>query len=280
MGRSDSSQPTLTFAKRAAKTRNPAPSTQTLVPETQPDSESEEDIKSILLDVKSYLKEIDGKIDTLASRLDKVSRKVDRHETRLTELETRTSEVEDRQTAVHEHIARVDPTLDALKAKAEDLEGRSRRNNVRVTGIPETTDIANMEQFMETLFKDLFGDSLSHMFLVERAHHSLGPRPPPGTAPRPILARILNYRDRDTILRLARERGTLNYQNNAISLYPDFTQAVQAARRDFLPAKKLLQQSGSKYAMLYPAKLRVQTATKPLFFYRGRSRIEICKAAN
>lgn len=238
MGKAENRQSTLPFTKRPTRLKDPVPASQTIVPETQLDSEPEEDIKFILIDVKTCLKEIDSKIDTLASRLDRVTRRVDKHEARLTETETRISDMEDRQTSDHDALAGVTGELGALRARCEDLEGRSRRNNVRLTGVPETTYIDNMEFYIETMFKELFGDSLSPMFLVERAHRSLGPRPPPGTQARPILAKILNYRDRDTILRLAREKGTLHYQGNVISLYPDFTQAVQTARREFLPAKK------------------------------------------
>lgn len=277
MGKSDNRQPTLSFVKRPTRNKDTGSATQTLVPETQLDSESEDDIKSILKDAKSYLKEIDVKIDSLAGRLDKVSRKVDKHDAKITELETRVSDIQDRQNSTQDHQVSVNSMLEALRAKNEDLEGRSRRNNVRFTGVPETTDIPNMEQYIKNLFKDLFREALSPMFLVERAHRSLGPRPKPGTSPHPILARILNYRDRDTILRLARERGELRYQNNVISLYPDFTQAVQAARREFLPAKKILQQTGTKYAMLYPAKLRVQTQGKPLIFTEASAAMKFAK---
>lgn len=115
-----------------------------------------------------------------------------------------------------------------------------------------------MEHYIETLLKDVFGsEHLSSMFVVERAHRSLAPRPIPGALPRPIIARLLNYRDRDAILQLAREKGPINHQGNNPSFFPDFTVAVQAARCEYGTVKKFLQTERIPYAMLYPARLQV-----------------------
>lgn len=252
-------------------------STQPIIPETQLDPTPEDDIKTMLGEVKTSLMDMHTKIDSIVSRLDQVSRKVDRHDARLTALETRVSDHEDHQTEQNEKLQKITKDLDIIRARNEDLEARSRRNNVRITGIPESTNTGSMERYVENMLSELFAPDLSTMFLVERAHRTLGPRPPPGTNPRAILARILNYRDRDTILRLARERGSLTYQNLSIAIYPDFTQAVQNARREFTPAKKLLQKCGTKYAMLYPARLRILTKDKPLFFTDPKAALKFAK---
>lgn len=115
------------------------------------------------------------------------------------------------------------------------------------------------------------------MFIVERAHRALGPRPPVGGTPRPILAKILNYRDRDAILKGARERGQISYKGSNISFHPDFTPAVQAARQEFAQAKKILQQAGVSYALLYPAKLKVTHKNETHFFTDAKSALKFAK---
>ncbi|KAJ1092644.1 hypothetical protein NDU88_005754 [Pleurodeles waltl] len=126
--------------------------------------------------------------------------------------------------------------------------------------------MGRMEDFVESMLSDLFAGELSRLLVVERAHRYLGPRPPPGTPPHPIVARLLNYRDRDTILRLARERKPVIYKNSELSFFPDYTPGVQAARRAFLPTKRLLNQAGVRFALLYPARLRVCHEGKVLYF--------------
>lgn len=94
-----------------------------------------------------------------------------------------------------------------------------------------------------------------NIFVVERAPRSLGPRSRPGAPPRPIIARLLN--DRDAALSAASNKQDLQNEGSNISLYPDFTARVQEARRQFAPLKCQLREQNVDYAMLYPARLRV-----------------------
>ena len=54
--------------------------------------------------------------------------------------------------------------------------------------------------------------------------------------------------------------------NAIVNLYPDFTLQVQRQRRDFLEVKRALRQQELRYAMLFPAKLRVVADGKVHFF--------------
>lgn len=94
--------------------------------------------------------------------------------------------------------------------------------------------------------------TFSPTFIVERAHRWLAPRPP-----RPIVARLLNYRDRGAALRHARELRVLPYEGSELALYLDFTPQVQEACGQFAPAKRNLRELQPDYAMLYPARLRL-----------------------
>lgn len=174
------------------------------------------------------------------------------------EVEQRVSATENGLSEVAGKTLNMEKVLALIQAKNEDLEARSRCNNIRITGLPESTNTGRMETFIETLIKDIFGpENLSSMFIVERAHRSLAVRPVPGAPLRPIIARILNYRDRDVILRLARGKGTVDHQGKTLSFFPDFTVAVQTPRQEFSTVKTFLQSEGIPYAMLYPARLRV-----------------------
>ena len=54
--------------------------------------------------------------------------------------------------------------------------------------------------------------------------------------------------------------------NAIVNLYPDFTLQVQQQRREFLEVKRALRQQELRYAMLFPAKLRVVADGKVHFF--------------
>lgn len=56
-----------------------------------------------------------------------------------------------------------------LKSKADDLENRSRRNNLRILGIPENVETARPSHFMVSFFTELFREKLSQTPEIECA---------------------------------------------------------------------------------------------------------------
>lgn len=211
-----------------------------------------------LLEVQKSLQSIEGSLAAVTHRLDHMSSQVEKQNSRIWEVEQRVSNTEDGLGKGSEKALNMEKVFSLIQAKKEDLEAWPHLNNLRITGLPKSINTGKMETFIESLIKDIFGlENLSNMFIVERAHHSLAARPVPGAPPRPINASLLNYRDRNVILRLAREKGTVEHQGNSLSFFPDFTVAVQAARQEYGTVKKFLQAEGIPYAMLYPAHLRI-----------------------
>lgn len=50
--------------------------------------------------------------------------------------------------------------------------------------------------------------------------------------------KLLHFRDRDAILRAAREKGVIPIQGHKVSFYPDFSNEIQKKRMQFLDVKK------------------------------------------
>lgn len=262
IGRNDARQSKIPFeTKKASKS---APTTDGSPPPPEP---QEEDWKALLLNMQRSLTSIDAKIDNMNTRMDSVVGKLEDHDSRIKEAEKRISTLEDGATSSARQVTQMDRLLRIIAEKNEDLEARSRRNNVRILGLAETTNTGKMEVFVENLVTELFGkEAFSSHLIVERAHRSLTARPPPGAQPRPIIARFLNYRDRDAVLRRARELGAVKYGNANLSFFPDFTPSVQEGRRKFAGVKKKLQTQEIPYAMLYPAKLKITLQGKQHLF--------------
>lgn len=153
--------------------------------------------------------------------------------------------------------------------RLEDSESRARRNNIRIIGIPEKSEETATDLFVEDLLLNhLAPKGLSKFFTVERAHRVPGGRPKPGAPPSPIIARIFNFRDRDAILQASRVGGPVKFENTTVSFYPDVTQSVQKQRLGFQGVKRRMRDMDLKYAMLFPARLRVEYEDKAFFFDR------------
>lgn len=189
-------------------------------------------------------------------------------------LEERVSGLEDRVAPVHSDITHIKKQLKIVTDRMEDMENRQRRSNIRVVGLPERSEGQNPETFAEQWLKELLGEeTFSPQFVAERAHR-VPTRPlPPGAPPRPFLIKLLNYRDRDAALRAARKKGDLQYQGSRVSLYPDYSAALQKQRSSFLGIKRRLRDKGISYNMVFPAKLRVVDGDRIQIFDRPEGAI-------
>lgn len=151
--------------------------------------------------------------------------------------------------------------MDIQATKLGEMENRSRRNNVRVIGLPERSGGPNPITFLEGWFREIFGPTtFTPLFAIERAHRQAGDHP------RPLLLKLLNYNDKVTLLQMAREAGDIKYNRVRVSLYPDFSPDLQKRRVEFIPIKRTLQKYKDVYALLYTARLRVTALGGTVFF--------------
>ncbi|KAJ8415775.1 hypothetical protein AAFF_G00403320 [Aldrovandia affinis] len=68
--------------------------------------------------------------------------------------------------------------------------------------------------------------------------------------------RILH--EKEQVLRLARERGRLEFQGRQVMIFPDFSAELNKRRAEYVEVKKLLREKeGVRYGLVYPARLRV-----------------------
>lgn len=84
----------------------------------------------------------------------------------------------------------------ALEYRVEDAENRSRRNNLRIESLAEGAEGVHPTTFVEDLLRSLLpAAQLPPYFVVERAHRVPPQRVPPGSPPRTMILRLLNFRD-------------------------------------------------------------------------------------
>ncbi|KAI4905537.1 hypothetical protein NFI96_005441 [Prochilodus magdalenae] len=170
---------------------------------------------------------------------------------------------EDNLTDVRTRIGQKEKEIAFLEEKTDDLENRSRRSNVKIVNISEKAEGNDAFGYVERLLPQLFGEEhFPAPVVIERAHH-LGKAV---ECVRPILVKFLNYRDKDKVLRLVRNRGTVYLDTNRISFYPDYSIEVQRRMAAFNEVKKKLQEKNTEYASRYPAKLRIRHREEFLLF--------------
>ncbi|KAI4826554.1 hypothetical protein KUCAC02_030000 [Chaenocephalus aceratus] len=119
-----------------------------------------------------------------------------------------------------------------LKAKAIDLESRSRRNNIRITGLPKSIEGARATDFFFRLLVELLGDQvLTTAPELDRAHRALTAKPSPGSRPRAVIARIHHFRTKELIIQEARKRrGKLFFQGKPVAIFEDYSPEIVEQR--------------------------------------------------
>lgn len=238
-----------------------------LMSEDPPTEPTMRDVYSAISACNTTLASLHVHIGDLKADMSYVRKDMQAINERVKATEERISTVEDQLSPMSKDLKRATQQIAFLLNKVDDLENRSRRNNVRVVGVPEKSEGKDPVSFFESWLADIIGkEQLSSLFAIERAHRVPLRPPPPGAPPRPILLKLLNFRDRDVALRVAREKGELSINGHRVSLYPDFSGEIQRQRLQFQDIKKRLRALNIPYSMQYPAKLRVVALNTTNFF--------------
>lgn len=139
--------------------------------------------------------------------------------------------------------------------KVLDLEDRSRRNNIRLRGIPESVP----PDQLNALLTDFLAFTLPHRtnqdLIIDRIHRIPKPRHLSAQVPRDTIARIHFYPVKEEFLKALRAQPALPDRFRNISIYPDLSAATMLRRKEFAPYTKMLRDSNIPYKWGYPVKL-------------------------
>lgn len=194
--------------------------------------------------------------------------------TALTEIKQLTSAIEGKLSMKLEHLDNAEARLSLLEAVAEvakadppvptsqmeqmrkcfdDLEARGRRNN---RGFPEGCEDGSAVDFLGKILPELLGIDFPRGLIIERAHRTLALHQD-GRPARAIIAKLLCFRDVSLIQRVVREKQDISWKGHKIGIFPDYTRAVETQRQKFRECKRWLHEQGVKFALVYPATLKV-----------------------
>ena len=178
----------------------------------------EDDVQMPLKLVKELLKQQESTLKVfLSAYMDSVNTRIDNL---MKDVQSVKSSLEFTQAQVDElttsnfRAKEVQVQIEDLGNKLDDLKNRSRRNNLCFDGIPESPN----ETWQESESK-------------ERAHR-VG-RPRSDSKPRKIVARFLNYKDRETVFKAKKKlHGTNMFVNE------DYSDRVIKKRTEVMPKIK------------------------------------------
>ena len=176
-----------------------------------------DDVQMPLNLVKELLKQQESTLKVfLSAYMDSVNTRID---ILMKDVQSVKSSLEFTQAQVEElitsdlRVKELKVQIEDLGNKLDDLENRSRRNNLCFEGIPESPNKTWHE--WESKIKHLISSHMPEIgtdFVVERAYH-VG-RPRSDSKPRKIVARFLNYKDCEAVFKAKKKlHGTNEFVN-------------------------------------------------------------------
>uniref|UniRef100_A0A8C5Q8A4 Uncharacterized protein n=1 Tax=Leptobrachium leishanense TaxID=445787 RepID=A0A8C5Q8A4_9ANUR len=212
-----------------------------------------------MADISAVLSPLfDEKLGRLSTTIESVLSQLTSQTQRLTEVEERVSTLED---DVHPLKAQMDAQqsiIQTLTEKLDDLENRSRRNNLRIIGLPETVKGRALQEWAFNWLPTHLGfDALDLPLAVERVHRVGPDLNPQSGRPRVVIMRLLNFVDKSKLLQAFHRANVLDYNGAPLRLFQDFSASVSLKRRAFSPLCSELVAKDIRFSLLYLARLRV-----------------------
>ena len=180
----------------------------------------------------------------------------------LDEAEDRISELEGKE------IPRQRSSTKKDKKKNEDslreLQDNMKYNSIEITGIPEGEE---KEQEIENLFEKIVTVNFpnqergkaTQVQEAQRVPIKLNEQRP---TPKHITIKIANLKDKERILKAAREKQEVTYKGDSIRLAADFSMVMLQARREWQEIFQVMRTRGLQPRLLYPARLSIKIEGK------------------
>lgn len=203
-------------------------------------------------------------MDSVNTRMDNVSKEVQELKASLqyTQKDVDELKVTLAKQSEHEKITETDmvkicESLQVMCDKQEYLEGQSRRNNIVIDGVPESTgeSWADSEEKVKDIFRQKL--QLQRDMEIERAHR-IGKPEAARNRPRSIVVKFLNSKDKAAVMQRAK-----NLKGTQIFINDDYTDAVRLKRKELLPKLKEARDKGD-IAYLRHDKLIIHSRTSTL----------------
>ncbi|KAJ8014148.1 hypothetical protein DPEC_G00037240 [Dallia pectoralis] len=217
--------------------------------------ENNRDILKAIISLKSGLYK---KIDGVQTTITEVRKEIQECTGRLAHAEKRISDAEDNVNGLISKVSTLESTVKTLSDKVEDLECRSRRNNVRLVGLPEKAEGLDTVTFLEKWLPEALGMESRETLVIERAHRigTLSNNDPRSARPRTLIMKFLNFKDKERVLKAARIKRNVLYNNEQVRLHPDLSAGVHKMQRDYDDVRKKLRDKGiHKHRIIFPARL-------------------------
>ncbi|KAI4900281.1 hypothetical protein NFI96_008911 [Prochilodus magdalenae] len=213
-----------------------------------------DEVSAILAAIDGLRTEFSSKVEGIMSVLTEIRKELTDCTEQVVQAELRIAAVEDDLAKLNAKVLTLEKKNAMLEGKVLDLEMRSRRNNLRMVGLPEGAEGSDACTFLENWIQEV--TEVENRVVIERAHR-VGPKKDANAPPRTLIMRFLNDRDRHMVLQAIRTKRNIFYKKQQVRFYPDLAEGVLKQRREFDSVRQQLRDLGIRHGVMIPARLIV-----------------------
>ena len=156
----------------------------------------------------------------------------------LKELANAANNTSDTVQELKDKFRRLSGQIESLSEKCIDLEGHSKRQNLRVARVKEGSENGQKpREFVAQLLKEVL--NLTDAPVIDRAHRALRKRPGNDEPPRHFIVRLHYCHAYEDIMQKAMSIRDLTYRGQRIQIFRDLPPEVARRRAAFTPARKI-----------------------------------------
>lgn len=203
---------------------------------------------------KAMERQVSGKVDEILSAVVDVKG-------RLTEAEERISGAEDEIVQLKVRNDTLEKQMKSMADKVINLENRSRRNNLRLVGLPEKEEGSDACAFLEMFLPETLelGESVTPL-IIERAHRIPSSGQKYGqdgkVQPRTVIMKFLNFKQKEHVLKAAKSKGAIAYKGSNLRFFPDLSAELHRQQRKYDAIRQKLCDKGiNRHRVIFPARL-------------------------
>ncbi|KAJ1192146.1 hypothetical protein NDU88_001458 [Pleurodeles waltl] len=203
--------------------------------------------------VSHRIEGIDASISSLTLETKSMRLDIAGFQSRVTGLEHRMGSLETQMAASQDR----DQDFLYLKSKLTDLEDRSRRDNIRLRGIPENEEGTDIQAFLSSTLPKLTSLNFDPPLEFQQVHR-VGPKCSDASLrPHPIIACLLHHNQTWQILQTAHSHGPFRIGQHDIRITADYSKDTNERRKAFRALRPRLRQLEMKYGLFDPARMWV-----------------------
>ena len=173
------------------------------------------------------------------------------------EVEERVSDIEDKLMAKRETEEKRDRQLKDKEDRLREINDSQRKKNLRVIGVPEGT---KMDRGPEYVFEQIIAENNPNLGRetgiqiqeIERSPPKINNNHP---TPRHLIVKLANSKDKEKILKAARNKKSLTFMGRSIRVTADLSTETWQSRKGWQDIFRVLNEKNMQPRILYPTRL-------------------------